>query len=227
MNTDFPAPNLQASHLSLTDAPKLTADPNTLILNDLLTNDTPWQIHNCKIIDKSISQDEKLPFLYHYDALSDDIKSAHPLNAELLKQFQTPMFAADAAKLIGISEDLVKTPWQVKVTGTLVMFCDRLQIALRLKFTNTAKDRDPIYTQNKAEALQASMQDWHFYGDVFVLNKSTQPLVVTAEDEWMALERLEGYQALPAQYALTILALLEDQKPQLTQLQEAIELRLV
>jgi hypothetical protein len=43
----------------------------------------------------------------------------------------------------------------------------------------------------------------------------------------MALERLEGYQALPAQYALTILALLEDQKPQLTQLQEAIELRLV
>lgn len=206
----------------------IMADPNTLVLNQIIADtETPWQIHNCKIIDKSITQDEKLPFIYHYDALPDDIKALHQLTPDLLKQFQTPMYASEAAELLKLPADIIKTPWQVKVTGTLVMFCERLQIALRLKFTNTAKARDPVYTQTAEDALKAAMQKWHFYGDVFVINKSSRPLVMTLDEQWIHIPRLDEYQVLPAEYALSALALLEEQKSSLPQLSEAIELRLV
>lgn len=206
----------------------LTTDPNALLLNQIITDtETPWQIHNCKIVSKDITQDEKLPFIYHYDALPEEVKALHPLTSELLKQFQTPMYASEAAALLNLPSTLIKTPWQVKVTGTLVMFCERLQIALRLKFTNTAKAHDPVYTQTQEKAIKATMQHWHFYGDVFVINKGSRPLVMSVDEDWLQIPRSEEYQALPRQYALAALALLESQKPSLPQLSEAIEQRLV
>lgn len=61
--------------LQASAANSLLASPNTLMLNDLLNDkDTPWQVHNCKIIDKSVTQEQLLPFIYHYDALSDELK---------------------------------------------------------------------------------------------------------------------------------------------------------
>ena len=107
------------------------------------------------------------------------------------------------------------------------MFCERLQIALRLKFTNTAKDYDPVYTTTADQALQASMQDWHFYGDIFVLNKGSKPLIMTADPDWIEIPQLPEYQLLPGEFGLAALALLEDNKSHITNLQEAISQRLV
>lgn len=219
-------PTYEADQKSVTNS--LLADPNTLILNELLSDkETPWQVHNCKIIDKSVTQDQLLPFIYHHDALSEELKQLHPLTGNLLKQFQTPMSAQQAAELLGIDATLVPTPWMVKITGTLVMFCERLQIALRLKFTNTAKDYDPVYTSKADQALQASMQDWHFYGDIFVLNKGSKPLIMTADPAWIEIPQLPEYQLLTGEFGLAALALLEDNKSHITNLQEAISQRLV
>ncbi len=204
-------------------------NPNALSLNQIVADDsTPWQVYNCKIVDKTVTQDAPLPFLYHYDALPDDIKAAHPLTADLLKQFQTLMSAKAVASLLNIDEGFINVPWQVKVTGTLVMFCERLQIALRLKFTNTAKTLDPIYSKTAEEALKIAMSDWHFYGDVFVLNKGATPLVVIdSDDNWASVVQSGEYQGLRTVYALPILAELETVKERLTVLDEAIQLRLV
>lgn len=216
----------EANQNSVTNS--LLADPNTLILNELLSDkETPWQVHNCKIVDKSVTQDQLLPFIYHHDALSEELKQLHPLTGSLLKQFQTPMSAQQAAELLGVDAALVPIPWMVKITGTLVMFCERLQIALRLKFTNTAKDYDPVYTTTADQAIQASMQDWHFYGDIFVLNKGSKPLIMTADPDWIEIPQLPEYQLLPGEFGLAALALLEDNKSHITNLQEAISQRLV
>ena len=214
--------------LQASAANSLLASPNTLMLNDLLNDkDTPWQVHNCKIIDKSVTQEQLLPFIYHYDALSDELKQLHPLTGNLLKQFQTPMSAQQAAQLLGLEAALVPTPWMVKVTGTLVMFCERLQIALRLKFTNTAKDYDPVYTTTAEKAVEASMQDWHFYGDIFVLNKGNKPLVMTLDHDRIEIPQLADYQLLPGEYGLAALALLEESKSHITNLEDAINQRLI
>ncbi len=218
--------NDESNQTSATDS--LLTNPNTLILNELLTDkETPWQVHNCKIIDKSVTQEQLLPFIYHYDALSEELKQLYPLTGDLLKQFQTPMSAQQAAELLGLDAALVPTPWMVKITGTLVMFCEWLQIALRLKFTNTAKDYDPIYTTTAAKAVEASMQDWHFYGDIFVLNKGNKPLIMTVDPDWIEIPKLPEYQLLPGEFGLATLALLEQNKSHITDLQEAINQRLV
>lgn len=218
--------NDETHQTSATDS--LLTNPNTLILNELLTDkETPWQVHNCKIIDKSVTQEQLLPFIYHHDALSEELKQLHPLTGNLLKQFQTPMSAQQAAELLGIDAALVPTPWMVKITGTLVMFCERLQIALRLKFTNTAKDYDPVYTATADKAVEASMQDWHFYGDIFVLNKGSKPLIMTVYPDWIEIPQLPEYQLLPGEFGLATLALLEQNKSHITNLQEAISQRLV
>lgn len=206
----------------------LLSNPNTLILNDILTDkDIPWQIYNCKIVEKTVTQDQPLPFIYHYDALPEEVKKLHPLTGELLKQFQTPMSAKQAAQLLAIDEALIDTPWMVKITGTLVMFCERLQIALRLKFTNTAKEYDPIYTKTEESAVQTTMQDWHFYGDIFVLNKGSKPLLLTLDQQWIEIPQLAEYQVLPAEYALATLAILEENKSSFTELEDAIKQRLI
>ncbi|PNK59792.1 hypothetical protein [Psychrobacter sp. FDAARGOS_221] len=226
-NTDAHTEVSTNSNTEVKADPALLTDPNTLHLDQIISDEqTPWQIHNCKIIDKTLTQDEKLPFIYHYDALSEEVKAAHPLTPDLLKQFQTPVYASEAADLLKLPAELIKTPWQVKVTGTLVMFCERLQLALRLKFTNTAKQRDPIYSNTPEDALKIALENWHFYGDIFVLNKGSRPLVMSLDDEWLQIPRSEDYQVLPAQYTLALLALLEEQKQQLPQLTEAIALRL-
>ena len=59
-------------------SPKLV-DPNAIILAEALTdNAISWRIHNCKVTEKTVTQDKPLPFLYHYDSLDDTIKQANP-----------------------------------------------------------------------------------------------------------------------------------------------------
>ncbi|CAM4103340.1 hypothetical protein PSAR109036_09295 [Psychrobacter arenosus] len=166
---------------------------NTLWLNDLLIDASlKWQVHNCKITDETVTQDATLPFLYHYDTLSADLKAAHPLTPALLKRFNEPMSAAAAAQLLQLPSDTIPAPWQVKIIGTLVLFSESLQIAVRLRFTNSAKALEPVYVSDKAQAVTQAMQTWHFFSDVFVLNKCAKPIGVLPAEAYASTLNTES-----------------------------------
>ena len=176
-----------------------TIDPNAIILAEALTDKAiSWQIHNCKIIKKTITQDLPLPFLYHYDSLDGAIKQTHPLTPELLLQFNTPMSAHEAAKLIGIDDALLTSPWHVKVIGSLVVFSEALQLAVRLHWTNTGKETQQIYTKEAADAMIAAFKDWQFFSRVDVLYKNNKQTLISID------EQNDNTQALPAESLLTI-----------------------
>lgn len=140
-----------------------TIDPNAIILAQTLTDTAiSWRIHNCKISKKTVTQELPMLFLYHYDSLDDSVKQAHPLTPALLAQFNTPMTADAAAKLIGITSDLLASPWHVKIIGSLVVFSEALQLAVRLHWTNTGKSTQQLYTQSATEAITAAFKDWQF-----------------------------------------------------------------
>ena len=176
-----------------------TIDPSAIILAEALTDKAiSWQMHNCKIIKKTVTQDLPLPFLYHYDSLDDAIKQTHPLTPELLLQFNTPMSAHQAAKLIGIDEELLTSPWHVKIIGSLVVFSEALQLAVRLHWTNTGKETQQVYTKDAADAIIASFKDWQFFGRVDVLYKNNKQILISID------EQNPNTQALPAESLLTI-----------------------
>lgn len=207
--------------------------PNSIILADVLTDKTiAWRIHNCKINKKTVTQDLPLPFLYHYDSLEDSIKLTHPLTPALLAQFNTPMTAQAAAKLIGIDTALLANPWQVKVVGSLVVFSETLQLAVRLHWTNTGKDTQQVYTKDKEDALTTAFKDWQFFGRIDVLYKNNnQPLVSvdeqrTSTDSILPLETSAEYQLLPAAHALATLSKLDADKVELPWFETAILERL-
>lgn len=208
-----------------------------LLLNELITdNALRWQVHNCKLIEQTVTQDASLPFLYHYDTLSDELKRSHPLTPQLLKRFNEPMLPVTAAHLLDLPESSIPTPWQVKIIGTLVMFSEPLQLAVKLRFTNTAKALEPIYTANKEAALGLAMQSWHFFGDVFVLNRGNKPLAIassavqgsfadSSESVWI-ITRSDHYDFIPPIFSVALLSELDAHKDQLPQLADAIKLRL-
>ncbi|WP_227672192.1 hypothetical protein [Psychrobacter urativorans] len=208
-------------------------DPNTIILAQALTDTAiSWRIHNCKISKKTITQDMPLLFLYHYDSLDDSIKQAYPLTPVLLAQFNTPMTAAAAAKLIGIADDLLVSPWHVKVVGSLVIFSEALQLAVRLHWTNTGKSTQQIYTQSAEEAVTAAFKDWQFFGRIDVLYKNGKQTLVSIDEasdddeQLLAIDTSADYQYLPATHALAVIAKLEADKAELPWFETAILERL-
>ena len=215
-----------------------TIDPNAIILAEALTDKAiSWQIHNCKIIKKTVTQDLPLPFLYHYDSLDDAVKQSYPLTPELLLQFNTPMSAHEAAKLIGIDEELLTSPWHVKVIGSLVVFSEALQLAVRLHWTNTGKETQQIYTKDAADAMIAAFEDWQFFGRVDVLYKNNkQPLISIDEqnpntqalpaESLLMIEASSDYQQLLATHALAAIVKLEADKAELPWFDKAILARI-
>ena len=208
-------------------------DPNAIILAEAVTDKTiSWQIHNCKISKKTVTQDLPLPFLYHYDSLDDSIKANYPLTPTLLSQFNTPMTAAEAAKLIGIDEALISSPWHVKVIGSLVVFSEALQLAVRLHWTNTGKDTQQIYTQNEADAIIAAFKEWQFFGRIDVLYKNDKQTLVSIDEQaesnkqLLTIDASADYQFLPATHALVVIAKLEADKTELPWFETAILERL-
>ena len=208
-------------------------EPNAIILAEALSDKAiSWRIHNCKISKKTITQDMPLPFLYHYDSLDDSIKQTYPLTPSLLAQFNTPMTANEAAKLIGIDKALITSPWHVKVVGSLVVFSEALQLAVRLHWTNTGKDTQQIYTKDEADALTAAFKEWQFFGRIDVLYKNTKQTLISideqAEDDKqiLTIDASSDYQFLPATHALVVIAKLEADKGELPWFETAILERL-
>ena len=215
-----------------------TIDPNAIILAEALTDKAiGWQIHNCKIIKKTVTQDLPLPFLYHYDSLDDAVKQSHPLTPELLLQFNTPMSAHEAAKLIGIDEELLTSPWHVKIMGSLVVFSEALQLAVRLHWTNTGKKTQQIYTKDAADAIIAAFKDWQFFGRVDVLYKNNKQILISIDEQnsntqelpaesLLTIEASGDYQQLLATHALAVIMKLEADKAELPWFEKAILARL-
>lgn len=215
-----------------------TIDPNAIILAEALTDKAiSWQIHNCKIIKKTVTQDLPLPFLYHYDSLDDTIKQAHPLTPELLTQFNTPMSAQEAANLIGINQELLTNPWHVKVIGSLVVFSESLQLAVRLHWTNTGKETQQVYTKDAADAITAAFKDWQFFGRVDVLYKNNKQTLISIDEQnpstpalptesLLTIGASSDYQQLLATHALAAIVKLEADKADLPWFDTAILARL-
>jgi len=213
-------------------------DPNAIILAEALTDKAvSWQIHNCKIIKKTVTQDLPLPFLYHYDSLDDTIKQAHPLTPELLTQFNTPMSAQEAANLIGINQELLTNPWHVKVIGSLVVFSESLQLAVRLHWTNTGKETQQVYTKDAADAITAAFKDWQFFGRVDVLYKNNKQTLISIDEQnpstpalptesLLTIGASSDYQQLLATHALAAIVKLEADKADLPWFDTAILARL-
>ena len=207
--------------------------PNSIILAEALTDTSiSWRIHNCKVSKKTVTQDLPLPFLYHYDSLDDVIKQANPLTPKLLTQFNTPMTAIEAATLLGISSDLITSPWHVKVSGSLVIFSEALQLAVRLHWTNTGKATEQLYTIDAADALIAAFKEWQFFGRIDVLYKNDKQTLVSVDEHGVGDEQLltidasADYQYLPASHALIVIAKLEADKAELPWFETAILERL-
>ncbi|WP_426222925.1 hypothetical protein [Psychrobacter sp. DWR1-2-3] len=208
-------------------------EPNAIILAEALTDKAiSWRIHNCKISKKTITQDMPLPFLYHYDSLDDSIKQTYPLTPSLLAQFNTPMTANEAAKLIGIDKALITSPWHVKIIGSLVVFSEALQLAVRLHWTNTGKDTQQIYTKDEADALTAAFKEWQFFGRIDVLYKNTKQTLISIDEQAegdkqiLTIDASSDYQFLPATHALVVIAKLEADKVELPWFESAILERL-
>ena len=217
----------------LDNSPSKTVDPNAIILTQALTDSAiSWRIHNCKISEKVVTQDMPLPFLYHYDSLDDSVKQAHPLTPALLAQFNTPMTANAAAEVIGITSDLLMSPWHVKIVGSLVVFSEALQLAVRLHWTNTGKRTQQIYTKSAKEALTAAFKDWQFFGRIDVLYKNDKQILISIDEQAQAGEQIltinpsADYQQLPATHALIVITKLEADKAQLPWFDTAILERL-
>ena len=210
-----------------------TLEPNAIILAEALSDKAiSWRIHNCKISKKTITQDMPLPFLYHYDSLDDSIKQTYPLTPSLLAQFNTPMTADEAVKLIGIDKALITSPWHVKVVGSLVVFSEALQLAVRLHWTNTGKDTQQIYTKDEADALTAAFKEWQFFGRIDVLYKNTKQTLISIDEQAegdkqiLTIDASSDYQFLPATHALVVIAKLEADKGELPWFETAILERL-
>ena len=217
---------------TITNSAQIT-DPNAIILAAALTDKAiSWRIHNCKISKKTVTKDLPLPFLYHYDSLDDAIKQTHPLTPVLLAQFNIPMTADEAAKLIGIDAALISSPWHVKVIGSLVVFSEALQLAVRLHWTNTGKDTQQIYTQNEADAITAAFKEWQFFGRIDVLYKNDKQTLISIDEQAIGDEQIltidasADYQFLPATHALVTIAKLEADKAELPWFEAAILERL-
>ncbi|WP_350558531.1 hypothetical protein [Psychrobacter sp. CAL346-MNA-CIBAN-0220] len=210
-----------------------TIDPNAIILAQTLTDTAiSWRIHNCKISKKTVTQELPMLFLYHYDSLDDAIKQVHPLTPALLAQFNTPMTAEAAAKLIGITGDLLASPWHVKVIGSLVVFSEALQLAVRLHWTNTGKSTQQLYTKSATEAVTAAFKDWQFFGRIDVLYKNDKQTLISINEQaegdepLFTIEPSSDYQFLPATHALVVIAKLEADKAELPWFETAILERL-
>ncbi len=165
----------------------------------LLDDSQTWQIHNCKLIKKSCHSDGKLPFIYHYDRLPAELKQQFPLTGQLLLNFNQPMTAEQACQLIGIKKTVIASPKYVKITGSIVIINEPLQLAIRLHWSNTSKKEEAIYCKNEQQAIAQAIQKWQFIGRVDTLYKLKQqnfPTIIGGYDV-LASSAEDSHYALP------------------------------
>lgn len=210
------------------------------LLSLLLTPQTPWQVHNCKVTERICHQHGTLPFLYHYDRLDDEQKQQYPLTPALLSQFNQPMTADDAKQLLantyGIHDDISGTnnmlsivnPWFVRVAGSAVLYQPELLLALRLHWQSSTQPLQPIYCQEQDTALRLAIDGWSLYGRVDVLYQGNLPLSLNmtyGDGDTLShlIPKSGAYQLLPTHYAISLLTELNENLNALFMLDNAIK----
>ncbi len=207
-------------------------------LSELLLDDShAWRIHNCKLIKKSCHREGTLPFIYHYDRLSTELKKEFQLTGQLLINFNKPMTAKQACQLIGIDKKNIASPIFIKITGSIVVVCEPLQLAIRLHWSNTSKNEDAIYCQDEQQAIAQAIQKWQFIGRVDTLYKLKQdnaPTIIGGYDELASsladgqypLPISDNYQLMPYKFSCDLLTKLNDNLHQLAWIKQTIVERL-
>lgn len=199
----------------------------------IIDNKQPWQVHNCKLLKLRCSSQGTLPFIYHYDKLPDFLKHEFPLTGTLLTKFDEPMTAQEACELIGVASDTINNPKFIKITGSIVIFMEPLQLAVRMHWSNTSKQEDIIYCQNNNEAIKLAMQSWQFIGRVDTLFKQGFPSLTVYDNEASSVEKglyllphSPNYHPMPHNFAISLLEKLETNRENLTWIDEAIQVRI-
>lgn len=203
---------------------------NALSLNECLTQTAlAWRLHNCKFLQNKAVFDEPKSLLHHYDSLSDDIKSAHPLSFEHLKRMNEPMTVQAVSELLGLPDNALKGAWHIKYVGRAVFFCESLSLAVRVHFSNTSKPSVAVYGVDKERAWSEQAGAWRFFGVVDILYKGAGQVAIESDDEPLFLTYQDSYQTLPESHSLALTHWLNEQKldnlPELNWLWTAINER--
>ncbi|OOR91056.1 hypothetical protein B0181_03740 [Moraxella caviae] len=176
----------------------------TFVLQDLLCDDSlPWRVHNVKLEKIICEKDLPMMFLAHYDRLPDDIKAQKPLDLPMLKIMNEKVSAAQACQILGLPQGAIAPALHVKISGTTVIVCDSLPLALHLQFTNTAKDSQACH-QDAQTALENEARRFLFAGNVHVLHKNPKIRLHSTDlsEHSFTVEPQAGYTRLPNSHAL-------------------------
>lgn len=179
-------------------------DKPLLILQELFTDPGfVFRVHNVKLATVDSSYDLPQMFLAHYDSLADDIKADLPLTPELLKKINTLVRADEASALLSLPSGSIRPAWHIKISGTAVIVCDALPLALHLQFTNTAKSSQAVYGEPSNLILQEA-QRWQMAGNVNVLfkNPAYELVSIDLQGDRLTIEPHDGYVRLPNSHAL-------------------------
>ncbi len=204
----------------------------------LLDESLGWRVHNCKLSKNQCHSEGKLPFIYHYDRLSNELKQQFALTGELLSNFNKPMTAEQACQLIGIDKECIPSPKYVKINGSLVVFCEPLQLAIRLHWSNTSKAEEPIYCQNQQQAVSQAIQKWQFIGRVDTLYKLKEQnslinigvydeLAILEDESYYRLPISDGYQLMPYKFSCAFLTELNNHLQKLSWIEQVIFNRVI
>lgn len=181
-----------------------TTEKPLLILQELF-GDTSFmfRVHNVKITSIDTAYDLPQMFLAHYDSLADEIKANLPLSTTLLKQINKKMTSNQACTLLGLPADSIRPAWHIKISGTAVIVCDALSLAIHSQFTNTAKSHQATYG-NPDTLIKQEADKWQLSGNVNLLfkNPSYQLTSVDLQGEILNIKPYNGYVKLPNSHAL-------------------------
>lgn len=173
------------------------------ILQEVLTDDVPFRVHNVKIDKFICEQDLPLMLLAHHDRLSDELKTQKPLT-EFFGRINDKVTTAQACAIFGVSSDSLRPATHIKITGTTVIVWDNFPLALHLQFTNTAKDSQITDEIDTVQAVANEIDNILLSGNVNVLHKNTSKTLMSVDlhDDEFIITPNDGYTRLPNSHAL-------------------------
>ncbi|MDO4441819.1 MAG: hypothetical protein Q4B81_06525 [Moraxella sp.] len=202
---------------------------NRFTLQEILTEpEFVFRTHNVKIDKFIVDKDLPMMFLAHYDSLSDDIKAQRPLDLSMLKMMNEKVTAQTACRWLNLPDGSIQAATHIKISGTTVIVCDELPLALHLQFTNTAKDSQAVYATDLIQNIKNEAANFVLAGNVHILHKNTAKSLISLDfsEEEYPIPTHDGYTRLPNAHALATthtLNTLKDRTPQaLSYLQESI-----
>lgn len=174
-------------------------------LQTLLEDSTVvFRTHNVKIT--TLNHDRDLPqsLLAHFDNIDDDVKHNYTITPQLIKQFHSEMTAKQAAEILNLPPAVIRTAYHIKISGTAVIVCDELPLALHLHFSNTAKAHQAVYGNDLSELIKTQAERWQLSGNVNLLHKNPNHQITSYDlnEQAIVIDASQEYVRLPNDHAL-------------------------